>query len=53
MLAELGVKIDTSADIVAECIKEAHIGFMFAPMFHPAMKYVQPIRKALGFQDGL
>jgi anthranilate phosphoribosyltransferase len=50
VLEELGVKIDASADIVAECIKQAHIGFMFAPMFHPAMKYVQPIRKSLGFR---
>ena len=50
VLAELGVKIDAAAEIVAECIKQAHIGFMFAPMFHPAMKYVQPIRKTLGFR---
>ena len=50
LLEELGVKIDASADIVAECVKQAHIGFMFAPMFHPAMKYVQPIRKSLGFR---
>jgi len=50
VLEELGVKIDASADIVAQCIKEAHIGFMFAPKFHPAMKYVQPIRKSLGFR---
>lgn len=50
VLEELGVKIDASADIVAECIREAHIGFMFAPMFHPAMKYVQPIRRSLGFR---
>jgi anthranilate phosphoribosyltransferase len=50
VLEELGVKIDASADIVAECVKQAHIGFMFAPMFHPAMKYVQPIRKSLGFR---
>jgi anthranilate phosphoribosyltransferase len=50
VLEELGVKIDASADTVAECIKQAHIGFMFAPMFHPAMKYVQPIRKMLGFR---
>ncbi len=50
VLAELGVKIDATAEVVAECIKEAHIGFMFAPMFHPAMKYVQPVRKALGFR---
>jgi anthranilate phosphoribosyltransferase len=50
VLEELGVKIDASADVVANCIKQAHIGFMFAPMFHPAMKYVQPIRKSLGFR---
>jgi anthranilate phosphoribosyltransferase len=50
VLEELGVKIDAGAETVAECIKQAHIGFMFAPMFHPAMKYVQPIRKALGFR---
>jgi anthranilate phosphoribosyltransferase len=47
---ELGVKIDAGAETVAECIREAHIGFMFAPAFHPAMKYVQPIRKSLGFR---
>ncbi len=50
VLEELGVKIDASAKVVAECIKQARIGFMFAPMFHPAMKYVQPIRKSLGFR---
>ena len=50
VLEELGVKIDASANTVAACIREAHIGFMFAPMFHPAMKYVQPIRKGLGFR---
>jgi len=50
VLEELGVKIDAGAETVAECIRQAHIGFMFAPMFHPAMKYVQPIRKALGFR---
>ena len=50
VLTELGVKIDPGPEIVAECIKQAHVGFMFAPMFHPAMKYVQPIRKSLGFR---
>ncbi len=50
VLEELGVKIDASAETVTECIRQAHIGFMFAPMFHPAMKYVQPIRKGLGFR---
>ncbi|MBA7478389.1 Anthranilate phosphoribosyltransferase [subsurface metagenome] len=50
VLEELGVKIDAGHEVVAECIKQAHIGFMFAPMFHPAMKYVQPVRKGLGFR---
>lgn len=50
VLEELGVKIDAGADTAAECIRQAHIGFMFAPAFHPAMKYVQPIRKSLGFR---
>ena len=50
VLEQLGVKIDAGPEVVAECIKQAHIGFMFAPMFHPAMKYVQPIRKSLGFR---
>jgi len=50
VLAELGVNIDPGPEVVAECIRQARIGFMFAPMFHPAMKYVQPIRKSLGFR---
>ena len=50
LLAELGVKIDPGPEVVAECIRQARVGFMFAPMFHPAMKYVQPIRKSLGFR---
>jgi anthranilate phosphoribosyltransferase len=50
VLTELGVKIDPGHEVVAECIRQAHVGFMFAPMFHPAMKYVQPIRKSLGFR---
>lgn len=50
VLAELGVKIDLGADMVEKCIDQANIGFMFAPMFHPAMKFVQPIRKSLDFR---
>jgi len=50
VLAEMGVKIDAGPEIVAECIRQAHIGFMFAPRYHPAMKFVQPIRKSLDFR---
>jgi anthranilate phosphoribosyltransferase len=49
VLQALGVKIECPPDVVAECIEKAHIGFMFAPMYHPAMKFVQPIRKSLDF----
>jgi anthranilate phosphoribosyltransferase len=50
VLDELGVNIDPGPEVVAECIREAHIGFMFAPKFHPAMRFVQPIRKSLDFR---
>jgi len=50
VLDELGVKIDPGPEVVAACIREAHIGFMFAPKFHPAMRFVQPIRKSLDFR---
>ena len=50
VLAELGVNIDAGPELIAECIRGAHIGFMFAPRFHPAMKHVQPIRQNLDFR---
>jgi anthranilate phosphoribosyltransferase len=50
VLAELRVKVDAGPEVVAECIRQAHIGFMFAPRYHPAMKFVQPIRKSLDFR---
>ena len=50
VLEALGVNLAPGPEKVAECIKQARIGFMFAPKFHPAMKYVQPVRKELGFR---
>jgi anthranilate phosphoribosyltransferase len=50
VLGELGVKIDAGPEVVAACLREAHVGFMFAPKFHPAMRFVQPIRKSLDFR---
>ena len=46
-LAALGVRIDLAPDEVGRCIKEAGIGFMFAPAHHPAMKNVGPTRVEL------
>lgn len=48
VLEALGVKIDIAPGRVAECIKEIGIGFMFAPVFHAAMKYAAAPRKELG-----
>ena len=48
VLQALGVKIDLGAEQVGACIREAGIGFMFAPAHHPAMKNVGPTRVELG-----
>jgi anthranilate phosphoribosyltransferase len=48
VLQALGVKIDLNPDQVGACIREAGIGFMFAPAHHPAMKNVGPTRVELG-----
>ena len=50
VLTAIGVNVAPGPECVAKCIEEAHIGFMFAPKFHPAMKYVQPIRQSLDFR---
>jgi anthranilate phosphoribosyltransferase len=47
VLSALGVKIDISPEQVGHCIKEAGIGFMFAPSHHPATKNVGPTRVEL------
>jgi anthranilate phosphoribosyltransferase len=48
VLEKLGVKIDLDARGVERCIEQAGIGFMFAPVFHGAMRHVAPVRKQLG-----
>ena len=48
VLAALGVNIDLSPDKIGLCIREAGIGFMFAPAHHPATKNVNPTRVELG-----
>jgi anthranilate phosphoribosyltransferase len=48
VLAALGVRIDLAPEEIAQCIAEAGIGFMFAPLHHPAMKHVGPTRVELG-----
>ena len=50
LLEALGVNLDATPQEVARCIEEAGFGFCFAPRFHPAMKIVAPVRKALGIR---
>lgn len=50
VLTALGVNVAPGPNCVAKCIEQAHIGFMFAPHYHPAMKHVQPIRQSLDFR---
>jgi anthranilate phosphoribosyltransferase len=47
VLEALGIRITAAPDEAARLIREIGIGFLFAPAFHPAMKYVQPIRREL------
>ncbi len=47
-LAALGVNIEAGPDTIAACIREAGVGFMFAPAHHSAMRHVGPTRVELG-----
>lgn len=48
LLEGLGVRIDLGPDEVATCVEEVGIGFMFAPVYHPAMKHAAAPRKEMG-----
>jgi len=50
VLGELGVNLEASTDTACRCIKEAGIGFLFAPHHHGAMKHVGPVRAELGLR---
>jgi len=48
VLEALGANIMLSPELVAACIEECGIGFMFAPNHHSAMKHVAPVRREMG-----
>lgn len=48
VLEALGVKIDLSPERVEACLFETGFGFLFAPLFHPAMKYAIGPRREIG-----
>ena len=48
VLEALGIKIELQPDEVAKVVEKCGMGFMYAPVNHPAMKEVAPVRKDLG-----
>ncbi|WP_447637381.1 anthranilate phosphoribosyltransferase [Flavobacterium microcysteis] len=48
VMENLGVKFSSDAGFLKRCLDEANISILHAPLFHPAMKNVGPIRKELG-----
>ena len=50
VLEALGAKIELDAEGVKSCLEEVGIGFMFAPLFHPAMKHAVGPRREIGIR---
>jgi anthranilate phosphoribosyltransferase len=50
VLEALGMKIELDAAQVKDCIEKVGIGFMFAPLFHPSMKFAAAPRRELGIR---
>lgn len=48
VLEALGASIELQPDQVAQCIAATNVGFMYAPIHHPAMKNVAPVRREMG-----
>ena len=48
VLESLGANIELQPDAVAKCLAQTGFGFMFAPIHHPAMRHVAPVRRELG-----
>jgi anthranilate phosphoribosyltransferase len=53
VLSELGVNINLSPDRVSECINEVGIGFLFAPLYHGAMRHCAGARQEMGIRTML
>ncbi|MDH3358419.1 MAG: anthranilate phosphoribosyltransferase [Desulfobacteraceae bacterium] len=51
LLEALGVKLDTAPEIVEEAVHEIGIGFLFAPLYHGAMRFAAKARKEVGLRS--
>ena len=52
VLEALGIQLDAPPEKFRECLKKAGVGFLFAPMYHPAFKEIAPVRKQLA-EEGI
>ncbi len=50
VLEALGVRIDLPPGEIGDCLRQTGVGFLFAPLYHPAFKTVAPVRKELAAQ---
>jgi len=50
VLEALGVPIALKPELAVQCLRETGFMFLFAPLYHPAMKALGPLRRALGFR---
>ncbi|MBI5440770.1 MAG: anthranilate phosphoribosyltransferase, partial [Deltaproteobacteria bacterium] len=50
VLEALGVNLDVTPTVVEECLAEAGIGFLYAPLLHSAMRHVAPVRREMGIR---
>ena len=50
VLEALGVRIELPPEAVERCLREIGIGFMFAPAYHPSMRYAAPVRREIGIR---
>lgn len=51
VLGQLGVRVDLTPAQVVRCVERCGVAFMFAPVNHPAMRHVAPVRKKLGVRS--
>jgi anthranilate phosphoribosyltransferase len=51
VLEALGVPIELGPEKAVECLRETGFMFLLAPLYHPAMRAVGPLRRALGFRS--
>ncbi len=50
VLLALGIPVESSPELMADAIREVGIGFLFAPVYHGAMKHAAAARKEIGFR---